>query len=161
MLAALAPAPSPRLGALRDDPWLNDLHEDIWDRSFDDTPRANDVQVGFGPAWKSRLGLITMSLDATTSYIVVNGLLRHPDIPELVVMVTVAHEMVHYAHGFGSPLPQRYKHPHRGGVVKRELSQRGLLDAFNRSEDWVSAWWFDFYHEHQPAVVQELRPIRD
>jgi hypothetical protein len=161
MQAALAVAYPPPLQIARDDLWLSDLHDEIWDRYFPDTPRANVVRLSFGPPWKSRLGLITMSLDAATTFIVVNGLLRHPEIPEFVVTVTVAHEMVHYAHGFGSPLPRRYKHPHRGGIVKRELIRRGMVDQYERYDDWVYRYWYEFYEEQMSRSRQDVRPIKD
>src|SRR6185437_3577092 len=129
----------------RDERWLDDLLDQIWEQYFTDTPRANRVRVSYGGAWKSRLGLITMSEDERTSYIQVNSLLRHPEIPENITFVTVAHEMVHYAHGFGSPLPRRYKHPHRGGVVKRELVRRGMEREYDLYDQWVYDNWYEFY----------------
>lgn len=110
----------------RGERWLIQMLDEIWERHFVDTPRVNRVLVSFGGAWKTRLGLITMSEDEKISYIQINALLRYPEVPEIVARVTTAHEMVHYAHGFGSPLPRRYKHPHRGGIVKRELLRRGM-----------------------------------
>src|SRR5947209_785483 len=105
----------------RDHRWLENVLEVVWAAHFADTPRVNDVNISFGPAWKNRLGLITLSLDQVMSYIQVNGLLRLRSVPECITRITIAHELVHYAHGFGSPLARRYKHPHRGGVVIREL----------------------------------------
>jgi hypothetical protein len=129
----------------RDERWLGQTLEAVWADHFSDTPRANMVRVSFGGAWKSRLGLITMSHDQATSYIQVNGLLRLQDVPDCVTRVTVAHEMVHYAHGFGSPLPRRYKHPHRGGIVKRELIARGMAGEYAEYDQWVYDQWYDFY----------------
>ena len=77
----------------RDERWLADLLDQIWEQYFTDTPRANRVRVSYGGAWKSRLGLITMSEDEKTSYIQVNALLKHPEIPENITFVTVAHEI--------------------------------------------------------------------
>jgi hypothetical protein len=129
----------------RDDRWLNHILETIWNHYFADVPRVNHVRVDYGAAWKTRLGLITMSEDEATSYIQINSLLRHWDVPDNVTQITVAHEMVHYAHGFGSPLPRRYKHPHRGGIVKRELHRRGLAAEYARYDEWVYERWYDFH----------------
>jgi hypothetical protein len=145
----------------RDELWLSDTLERIWQSHFADTPRLNDVSVGFGAAWKTRLGLITMSEDEETTYIQVNALLRRMEVPEFVTSVTVAHEMVHYAHGFGSPLPRRYKHPHRGGIVKRELIRRGMVDEYERYDDWVYRYWYEFYEEQMSRSRQDVRPIKD
>ena len=140
---------------VRDGRWLREILRDIWDRYFRDTPRVNVVQISYGAPWKTRLGSITLSEDHRTSYIQVNGLLRLTDIPECVTTVTIAHEMVHYAHGFGSPLPQRYKHPHRGGIVKRELIRRGMELEYARYDEWVYNHWYDFYDE---CLGQDVRP---
>ena len=141
----VAEARVPGRTSSRDEQWLADLLDQIWEQYFTDTPRINRVRVSYGGAWKSRLGLITMSEDEKTSYIQVNGLLMHPEIPENITFVTVAHEMVHYAHGFGSPLPRRYKHPHRGGVVKRELIRRGMAHQYDLYDQWVYDNWYEFY----------------
>ena len=50
----------------------------------------------------------------------------HELIPEYVIDTTVAHELVHYMHGFFSPHQRLYKHPHKGGIVTKELKKRGF-----------------------------------
>lgn len=146
---------SPTTPVARDDQWLWSILRDVWERYFRDTPRINTVQISFGAAWKSRLGSITLSEDQQTSYIQVNGLLRRHEVPEYVARVTVAHEMVHYAHGFGSPHPRRYKYPHRGGIIKRELTRRGMAHEYERYDEWVYNHWYDFY---DTWLNQEDRP---
>jgi hypothetical protein len=133
---------------VRDNRWLGQVLNTLWTRHFADTPRANRVRVEFGSAWKTRLGLITLSDDQATSYIQVNSLFQMAEVPDYVVQVTVAHEMVHYAHGFGSPLPRRYKHPHRGGIVKRELLARGMRAEYEQYDDWIYNRWYEFYEGH-------------
>jgi hypothetical protein len=129
----------------RDDRWLAHVLDRIWDDHFGDTPRCNEVLVNFRGVWKSRLGSISMSYDQSTTFIQINALLRLTEVPEHVAQITVAHELVHYAHGFGSPLPRRYKHPHRGGIVKRELLRRGMADVYADYDAWVYDKWYDFY----------------
>jgi len=146
-----------RLQLERDDSWLQDILRGIWNRHFEDTPLVNTIRVNFGPAWKARLGLITLSEDQRTTYIEINGLLRLPAVPECVVNVTVAHELVHYVHGFGSPLPRRYKYPHRGGIVKHELVRRGLYLEYRQYDNWIYNHWYDFYDSLLPAN-QNFRP---
>ncbi|MBX6771472.1 MAG: hypothetical protein IRY83_07085 [Chloroflexi bacterium] len=135
-----------RSQAVRDSDWLCRTLYDLWDRYFSDTPRVNIVRIGFGRAWKNRLGSICLSDDQSTSYISINSLLRYPEVPDYVPLVTVAHEMVHYAHGFGSPLPRRYRHPHRGGIVRREIVRRGMAREYEQYDAWICAHWYDFYH---------------
>jgi len=129
----------------RDDRWLAHILDRIWDDFFTDTPRLNEVCVNFRGVWKSRLGSISMSHDHSATCIQINALLRLPEVPEHVTRITLAHELVHYAHGFGSPLPRRYKHPHRGGIVKRELLHRGMADEYAAYDAWIYDRWYDFY----------------
>lgn len=130
---------------LRDNHWLLAEMEFLWEHYFPDVPRANNVEIEFTAPWKARLGVITMALDERTSYIGINALLRHLEVPTYITTITVAHEMVHYAHGFGSPLPRRYKYPHRGGIVQKELFNRGLRPDFDLYLDWIHRHWFGFY----------------
>jgi hypothetical protein len=117
----------------------------IWQRYFADVPRANNVEIAYCQPWKSRLGLIRMTLDESSSFIGINALLQHPHIPEFLLITTIAHEMVHYAHGFGSPLPRRYEHPHADDVVDRELEKRGLKSFVQLTNAWIDKHWFPFY----------------
>ncbi len=111
----------------------------------------NEVQIAYCHPWKSRLGLIRLSLDNTTSFIGVNALLQHRQVPECVLITTIAHELTHYAHGFGSPLPRLYKHPHANNVVNRELEQRGIGEYVHQSDAWIDKQWFAFYDRERKA----------
>ena len=132
----------------RDDDWLAEHLDCVWDRYFEDTPRVNHVDIGFAKRWKSRLGLITLCESSCTTIIRLNGLLSHPVVPECVNTITVAHELVHYAHGFGSPLPRLHRHPHLGNIVEKELLGRGLGALYDDYLDWIDAEWPDFYQAH-------------
>jgi hypothetical protein len=120
------------------------LHQ-IWQEYFFDVPRVNEVQIAYCYPWKNRLGMIRLSLDNATSFIGINALLQHQRVPECVLITTVAHELTHYAHGFGSPLPRPYKHPHANNVVNRELERRGLGEFIHQSDAWIDRQWFSFY----------------
>ena len=89
--------------------------------------------------------MIRLSLDNTTSFIGVNALLQLPRIPEYILIITIAHELTHYAHGFGSPLPRLYEHPHANNVVKNELESRGLGETLGMCDEWIDKEWFSFY----------------
>jgi hypothetical protein len=125
----------------------------IWQEHFPDIPRVNDVYIAYSYPWKRRLGLIRLSLDNVTSFIGINTLLQHPKIPEHVLITTVAHELAHYAHGFGSPLPRLYRHPHANNVVNRELEQRGLGEMMRLCDEWINDQWFTFYQMHRDHYV--------
>jgi hypothetical protein len=132
----------------RDGLWLRREFDEIWATYFADTPRVNQVDVAWRRPWKRRLGVISLSHDEVTTRIGLNCLLARPEVPYCVTLITVAHELVHYAHGFGSPLPRKYPHPHRGGVVTRELRQRGLKDAHDEYLEWIDRNWWSFYARH-------------
>jgi len=130
----------------RDNAWLNEHLQSIWERHFPDTPRANPVDIAFAKRWKARLGLITLCEESHTSKIRLNSLLSHPAVPECIATITVAHELVHYAHGFGSTLPRCHRYPHQGGIVEKELIARGLGDTYEEYMEWLDENWDHFYH---------------
>ena len=124
---------------------LNVYLDRIWQRHFFDIKRVNEVEIAYCQPWKRRLGLIRMTVDNKTSFIGINALLQHRQVPEYVLITTIAHELVHYAHGFGSPLPRCYEHPHANNVVERELERRGLGKYAQQCEEWIDKRWFPFY----------------
>ncbi|MBI2938889.1 MAG: hypothetical protein HYY04_00490 [Chloroflexi bacterium] len=142
---------------VRDQSWIEQELEYLWDNHFADVPLVNRVAVRFVGTWRSRLGLITLSEDEHTTYICLNTLLRLPEVPYYVPSITLAHELVHYAHGFGSPLPRKYRYPHRGRIVERELSRRGLRAEYDLYDDWVYTHWYNFY----PRFIGRLHPAWD
>ena len=144
-LAALhADSPS-RATARRTPEWLATELDLIWGEYFADTPRVNEVQIEFYRPWKRRLGVIRLCEPDNSTYIGINSLLGHQDAPYCATLITVAHELVHYCHGFGSPLPQQYRHPHRGGIVTRELLARGLGPQLEEYTSWIEQSWWSFY----------------
>jgi hypothetical protein len=124
---------------------------EIWQSYFADVPRVNQVDIAYCQPWKRRLGLIRLSLDNTTSFIGVNALLQLSQVPEYILMITIAHELAHYAHGFGSPLPRLHEHPHANNVVKRELENRGLGETLSLCDAWIDKEWFSFYDREREA----------
>jgi hypothetical protein len=138
--------------------------DEIWQHYFADVPRVNQLEIAYGQPWKRRLGLIRLSLDNTTSFIGVNALLQIQHIPEYILITTIAHELTHYAHGFGSPLPRQFKHPHANNVVKNELESRGLGQSMRLCDEWIDNEWFSFYDKQRETGWAELptvyRPTR-
>jgi hypothetical protein len=133
----------------------------IWRKHFTDIPRVNTVHIGYCFPWKSRLGLIRLSLDQSTTFIGINSLLQLPQVPEYVLITTIAHELVHYTHGFGSPLPRKYKYPHANGVVERELESRELGESLHCCNRWIDKHWYPFYDvQRASGWVREQRAGR-
>lgn len=146
MAASQLKVGSSALPTPRDNRWLGEHLAQVWDRHFPDTPCRNPVDIAFAKRWKARLGLITLCEQSHVSKIRLNSLLSHPDVPECITTITVAHELVHYSHGFGSSLPRLYEHPHRGNLVERELLARGLGRLYEEYLDWIDLNWDQFYH---------------
>jgi hypothetical protein len=138
--------------------------DEIWQGHFADVPRANRLEVAYCQPWRRRLGLIRLSLDNTTSFIGLNALLQLPQVPEYVLIATIAHELTHYAHGFGSPLPRLHKHPHANNVVKHELERRGLGEILRLCNEWIDSHWFSFYDKEYESgwgsLPEVYRPAR-
>jgi hypothetical protein len=138
----------------RDDTWLQLQLDSIWDNFFADTPQDNDVRISFGRRAKRRLGSISLDpADRHTSLITLNGLFKRADIPEFVIQATIVHELSHYAHGFNSPLSQRFRQPHAGGVMRREFAERGLLELYLDQKKWLKENW--------PSILdEEFQPTK-
>lgn len=134
----------------RDEIWLQQVLDKIWDNYFPDVGQDNDVRIVFGRRAKRRLGSISLDpADRKTSIITINSLFKLPDVPEYVVEATIVHELTHYAHGFSSPLEQAQRHPHAGGVMRREFVERGLLELYLQQKRWLKDNW-------QTLVEREL-----
>lgn len=133
----------------RDNEWLKKRLEQVWQRYFPDRPPLNHVSVKFGRAARTRLGSLklgrkTFADDTKDSIITITGFFQDPQIPQFVVDGVLAHEVTHYSHGFNSPHPRLYRHPHKGGVVHREMRARGLADTLYLSRKWLKLHWREY-----------------
>lgn len=135
----------------RDHNWLKFRLETIWTRFFPDVAVANNVFVKFGRACRTRLGSIKYGRkkENPNTIITINGYFKDEMIPEYVVDAVLAHELTHYAQGFASPHEQKFAKPHLGGVVNRELSDRGLRDLLFQEKRWVKTNWRNFLLDHE------------
>lgn len=146
---------------MRDKKYLENLLYDIWENSFCDIPRLNVVDIKFGKYSKRQLGSIRMIKDRnifnryikkleldeyvidnkSVSLITITKYFTEENIPEYVIRSTIVHELCHYAHGFNSPLKRLYKHPHRGGVIRKEFASRNLSNIYIDSKKWLKDNW--------------------
>lgn len=136
---------------MRDDSWLLSRLNEIWETYFPDVKQLNPVTIGFGRKAKYRFGSVQLKknvilsrveLGKGHSHITINGLFRNMTIPQTVVDYTIAHELVHYTHGFSSPLPRKIRHPHKGGVIRKELIARGLGHLHAAYRAWLKEYRF-------------------
>lgn len=146
---------------MRNDEWLSEKMYYLWENHFVDVPRLNKVIIKFGKRSKRQLGCIGWLYKSTkrievllktqgqadnskTTLINITSYFKDESIPEEVIVGTIAHEMCHYAHGFNSPLNQIYNHPHKGGLIRKELVNRGLEDVYKYSKKWIKSNWHDY-----------------
>lgn len=109
---------------------------------------SNLLMVRWGKTWKSKLGHIKpLKNKQYGSLIEVNLILSDPRVPEFVVDATLLHELIHYFQGFGSNHPQKYKHPHRGGAVEKELERFGWKELAQKQDTWINKNFARFFKE--------------
>jgi hypothetical protein len=125
----------------RNNKWLQSRLEIIWQRYFPDVAVANNVFVKFGRPSMTRLGSIKPGQIKENTVITING---YPEIPEFVVDAVLAHELTHYAHGFFSPHEQKHRLPHKGGVVRNEMIDRGLQELLRAEKKWIKINWREY-----------------
>jgi len=128
---------------MRDNNFLIQRLSQIWVLLFEDTPKLNNVVIRFKGSWKNKFGHIK-KINKDTE-IAINGLFKHDLIPEYIIDLTIAHELIHYSHGFNSPLERKYKHPHKGGIVTKELKERGFEKILKKEKLFVKKEWPKIY----------------
>jgi hypothetical protein len=137
---------------MRDDEWLNQRFEQIWQLFFPDVEKKN-VFIKWKGHWKNKFGHITTTKGGKTE-IAINKIFKNLQVPEDVIKLTIAHEIVHYSHGFHSHLPKKYKHPHKGGIVEKDLKSRGFSYMLKKEKEWQKAEWCNLYKEIMPHKIK-------
>lgn len=125
---------------MRNDKWLLSRLDYLWTNYFPDIAQSNRVFIKFGRFAKYRLGSIKLNRTTKASYITITSMFKDSKIPSEVVDHTVGHELVHYAHGFSSTNARLHKYPHAGGVVKKEMSERGMGYLYEAYKKWVKQY---------------------
>lgn len=144
----------------RDQAWLQAQLDFLLENHFADMPRPNQITIQFGRKAQRRLGSIRMSRNEKTSSILINGLFRQERVPREVVLATIAHELCHYAHGFCSPLKRKYKSPHAGGIIERELKKRDLALYHRFEKEWTKVHWPKILALEFPRKARSIRVRR-
>lgn len=128
---------------MRDDNFLRTRLGQIWFLLFDEVPKLNNVIINFKGKSRNKFGHIKKVGKDTE--IAINSLFKFEIIPEYIVDLTIAHELIHYMHGFNSPLAKKYKHPHKGGIVTKELKKRGFDKMLKKEKMWFKYEWPKIY----------------
>jgi hypothetical protein len=152
---------------MRDQKWLENRFEYIYRKYFSDLEAPNQIEIKWGRRSRRQLGCIKKERPKKVfdhfkknfvTIIIINGLFKDEKIPLYVIDAIVAHEMSHYAHGFNSPLPQIHRHPHKGGVIKKELHARDLTALEKKQKIWVKENWQTYLDQnYRKNTVKKVR----
>lgn len=132
---------------MRDDLWLRERLDKIWSTLFGDVEKLNYVVVRFKGRYKNKFGHIKRLKDGN-SEIIVNGLFKDERIPEFIIDLTLAHELIHYMHGFNSPHKRQFRYPHQNGVVEKELNKRGFGYLKKLEKKWIKEEWVPYLKQN-------------
>jgi hypothetical protein len=133
----------------RTNEWLNQQLLQLWQGHFSDIEQVTPIRIQFGRRAYRKLGSIELRPirarpDHQYSYIIISGILADPQVPEFIAQQVIAHELVHYIHGFGSNVPRQLRHPHQGGVIVKEFKRRGLWEIFRAYQSWMKISWVSY-----------------
>ena len=124
----------------RDDKWLLSRLDFVWTKFFSDVSQDNPIHIKFGRYSKFRLGSIKLDKKSGRSYITITSMFKDQSIPVEVIDHTLAHELAHYSHGFSSKKTKMHKYPHAGGVVHKEMEERGIGYLIKAYKDWIKEY---------------------
>ena len=141
---------------MRDSKWLQDELEFILKKYFSNVLLTNPIEIKFGREAKYRFGSIKLISHKNKgirrlfkpvnddipkkSLITITSMFRDETIPIGVVRYTIAHELCHYAHGFSSANKRLFRYPHHGGIINKELKERGAEELIPVFKTWLAAY---------------------
>lgn len=136
---------------MRNEKWLADQLGLLLKKYFANIKLADPVEIHWGREARYRFGSIkllkprglkflTKRSKPQKSIITITSMFRNDEVPSDVVRYTIAHELCHYAHGFSSSNKRLFRHPHHGGVVNRELTERGAEDLIVAFKKWLKEY---------------------
>ena len=137
---------------MRSNGWLKDQLDFLLKTYFSDIKISNPIEIKFGREAKYRFGSIRLYSNSKLkipnpkflfkkvpqrSIITITSLFAKENVSVGVVRYTICHELCHYAHGFSSSNKRLFKHPHHGGIVNKELKERGAEDLISAFKKWL------------------------
>lgn len=145
--------------AMRDQAWLEKQLDFLLKNYFSNVVVSNPIEIGFGREAKFRFGSIKLEKpkgmtilrglrslrsikekQPRKSIITITSMFASEDVPEDVVRYTIGHELCHYAHGFSSTNKRMFRHPHHGGIVNKELTERGAKHLIVAYKSWLKSY---------------------
>lgn len=146
---------------MRNHDWLQEQLKFLLSKYFENVSLTNPIQIVWGREAKFRFGsiklvsyksikraetpkgirrLIHLGDTPKKSLITVTSMFKDESVPVGVVHYTIAHELCHYAHGFSSLNRQMFRHPHHGGVINREMKERGADNLIPIFKKWLKEY---------------------
>ena len=148
---------------MRDKNWLDSQLQYLLRNYFSDVKITNPIEIKFGREAKYRFGSIKLIRSTKgikskkisnfefrisnfarrvpqKSVITITSLFAKESIPVDVVRYTIAHELCHFAHGFPSQNRRMFKYPHHGGIVNKELKDRGAESLILAFKKWLKIY---------------------
>lgn len=145
---------------MRDDKWLQGQLDFLLKTYFSGVAITNPIEIKFGREAKFRFGSIKLlkpprknlrgllvfrprRLEKSVpqkSIVTITSMFAREDVPVDVVRYTIGHELCHYAHGFSSTNKRMFRHPHHGGIVNRELTERGAHHLIVEFKKWLKEY---------------------
>ncbi|MFH1376693.1 MAG: hypothetical protein ABIH25_03580 [Candidatus Woesearchaeota archaeon] len=129
---------------MRDNIWLEKRLDIIWKVLIPEIEKKNKITIIFKGKWKNKFAHIKRQKDSSTE-IAINAFFRYKEVPDFILDTTIAHELVHYMHGFHSPYEKQFKYPHQGGIVNKELKKRGFNFLLVLEKEWIKNKWESIY----------------
>ena len=126
---------------MRDNKYLLFCLKEIIAQYFYDLNLCHNLEIKFSRANRRVMGSVRYLKRQKTSLIRVNGYLRNSALPGFLINAIIAHELCHLVHGFSSYQKPKYRYPHHGGIIKRELKNRGLLELDRKLKKWLKTNW--------------------
>ena len=136
---------------MRDHIWLKRQLDHLLKTYFSDVSQTNPLEIKFGREAKYRFGSIRLlrrnglrrflkSSEPQKSIITITSMFAKVEVPVHVVQYTICHELCHYHHGFSSSNRRLFKFPHHGGIVNKELVDRGAGDLIHSFKKWLKIY---------------------
>lgn len=144
---------------MRDNEWLKKELDYLMKKYFLGVPLSNPIEIKFGREAKYRFGSIRLvkprglrvflgfrskakikENQPEKSLITITAMFKNERVPVGVVDYTIAHELCHFAHGFSSTNKKLFRYPHHGGVINKELAERGAAELIPVFKRWLKEY---------------------
>ncbi|MDD3083463.1 MAG: hypothetical protein PHP82_00380 [Candidatus ainarchaeum sp.] len=130
--------------------------------NFSEKGITNLLVIKVGKKCKRKLGHIKAIKNCEYgSLIEINPMLFDLDVPEFVLDYVIMHELTHYFQGFGSNHEKKFKYPHKGKIVEKELTKKGWKEIQEKSDKWLKENWAKILIKNNldPTIKRKRRKI--